>query len=313
MPTYRLARSGSLRRLLALTVTGALTLGACAAGQDSDSFGSADSGGEDIVAEAPLVDGEAVDEAAAPGQEDGSASAGGIDLVAATDGRQIISTAHVDLTAKNADEVVGQIADLVAEAGGFVSGEETSRVGGTRTTLVLRVPPTEFDAVLDGLGRLGELTGQRIETDEVTEQVVDLESRITTAEASVVRLRDLLDRTGSVADIAQVETELLERETTLETLRGQLRTIERQVELATVTVQVDSEDPAPVVEGDDRLPSFLGGLTAGWDALVLTVAGGAALLGVLLPWLLVLALIGLPLWRLVRARRRPARSAPTAA
>jgi hypothetical protein len=307
MPTTTLARSVWLRRLLTLLAAGVLVLAACSTGDDGATLRSTDSGGEDVAAEAALGEGEA------PTEADDSPPAGGIDLVAATDGRQIISTAHVDLSAPNADEVAGQIADLAVEVGGFVSGEDTSRVDGTRTTLVLRVPPEEFDAVLERLAELGELTAQRIETDEVTQQVVDLESRITTAEASVVRLRALLDRTGSVAEIAQVETELLARETTLETLRGQLRTIERQVDLATITVQVDSEDPTPVVDEDEGLPSFLGGLTSGWDALVLTSAAVAALFGVLLPWLVVVALLGLPVWWVVRSRRRSAAAEPSAA
>ena len=233
--------------------------------------------------------------------------------MAATESRQIVSTAEVDLTAPDAGEVADRIVGLATEAGGFVSGEDTSKVQGTRTTLIVRVPPEAFEGLLDAIGELGELTAQRIETDDVTQQVVDLESRITTAEASVVRLRELLDRSGSVADIAQVETELLERETTLETLRGQLRTVERQVDLATITVNVAAEDPDPVVADGEDLPSFLGGLEAGWDALVLALAGLAALVGVLLPWAVLLAVVALPLWWVVRSRRRTGPSAPTPA
>lgn len=272
-----------------------------------------------LVASAVVADEAGVAASATPGEADAQAAEApaaapvGVDLAAVTAGRQIISTAEVDLTAPEAGEVADRIAELATEAGGFVSGEETSKVQGTRTTLIVRVPPEEFDGLLDAIGGLGELTAQRIETDDVTQQVVDLESRITTAEASVVRLRELLDRSGSVADIAQVETELLERETTLETLRGQLRTVERQVDLATITVNVASEDPDPVVADGEDLPSFLGGLESGWDALVLALAGLAAIVGLLLPWAILLVVVSLPLWWVVRSRRRSGPSAPTPA
>jgi len=68
--------------------------------------------------------------------------------------------------------------------------------------------------------------------------VVDLESRITTAEASVVRLRNLLDDASELETIATLENQLLQRETSLEQLRGQLRTVRNQVDLATITVYV---------------------------------------------------------------------------
>jgi hypothetical protein len=284
-------------RLGPIVLAGLVLLGACR-----------DGGSVDVAAESPASAG-----GEATIAEAGEAATGGVDLVAVTDGRQIISTAFVDVTADDADGVVGEISGLMDEVGGFVSGQDTSRVAGTRTRLVLRVPPADFDTVLRRIAELGELTSQRIETDEVTEQVVDLESRITTAAASVDRLRELLDRTGNVADIAQVEGELLARETTLETLRGQLRTIERQVALATITVTVQGENAAPVADDEDSLPSFLGGLAAGWDALLLSLAGAAALVGVALPWLVLAALIGLPLRQLMRSRRRTLDPGPTPA
>jgi len=307
MPCDPHTRPTRRRRLVASAVVAALLLGACSAG---------DSGGDPARG---VADEAGVAASATPGEADTQAAEApaaapvGVDLAAVTAGRQIVSTAEVDLTAPEAGEVADRIAELATEAGGFVSGEETSKVQGTRTTLIVRVPPEEFDGLLDAIGGLGELTAQRIETDDVTQQVVDLESRITTAEASVVRLRELLDRSGSVADIAQVETELLERETTLETLRGQLRTVERQVDLATITVNVASEDPDPVVADGEDLPSFLGGLESGWDALVLALAGLAAIVGLLLPWAILLAVVSLPLWWVVRSRRRSGPSAPTPA
>ena len=317
MPVSRTApRTGARSTVRSSTLAAvalALTMSACA-GSNGASIADTATGGDTSA----TLDAEAPDRLAAPadaeaGGDAASAgrAAGGVDLVAATAGRQIISSAHVDLTVPDAGEAAQAVGALVAEAGGFISGEETSRVDGTRTTLVLRVPPAEFASVLDALAELGELTSQRIETDEVTDQVVDLESRITTAEASVGRLRDLLGRSGDVAEIAAVETELLARETTLETLRGQLRTIERQVDLATVTVTIDSDDGAPVVDaGDEDRPSFLTGLAGGWDALVLTLAAAGAVVGALLPWLALLALLGLPLWRLLRSRRRTVAAGP---
>jgi hypothetical protein len=104
--------------------------------------------------------------------------------------------------------------------------------------------PDDFSEALERLADLGDLVNQQVTADDVTERVVDLQSRITTAAASVERLRLLLDDAGAVEIIAQLENQLLERETTLEQLRGQLRTIQDQVDLATITLTIT---PSPRV------------------------------------------------------------------
>ncbi len=95
---------------------------------------------------------------------------------------------------------------------------------------------------------------------------MDLQSRITTAQASVDRLRGFLEQAGTLEDIAQLELQLLERETDLEVLRGQLRTIQDQVSLATIFLTLT--EPAPPAPPEIRAlgeleVSFLEGADAG--------------------------------------------------
>jgi len=101
---------------------------------------------------------------------------------------------------------------------------------------VFKIAPDNFQAALAALGSIGEVRSQSITTDDVTRAVVDLESRISTAEASVERLKEFLGTAGDIDTIAQLEAQLLERETTLEVLRGQLRTLQDAVSLATITI-----------------------------------------------------------------------------
>ena len=86
------------------------------------------------------------------------------------------------------------------------------------------------------LGNIGEVRTQTVTADDVTERIVDLESRIKTAEVSVERLQALLAEATDIKTIANVENQLLQRETDLETLRGQLRTLQDRVALATITL-----------------------------------------------------------------------------
>jgi hypothetical protein len=312
MVRFRIRRSGAAALLVVL---GVLLVGACG---DDDSSESSDSASNDAAAVEPEADGgggQATDDAVTSGEGESAAPGSAVPDVdleaqAAQADRQVISTATLTVEVDDLDEAGDAAVDLADEVGGYVFGEQTDRGSAATSTIELKVPPAEFEATLDALGELGELRTQNIQTDDVTEAVVDLESRIATAEASVDRLRALTEEAGSVSDLTALESELLARETTLEQLRGELRTLEDQVALATITVTFSTEDGAPVVEeDDDDLPTFLGGLEAGWDALVAIVAVGLAVLGFLLPFLVPAAVVAAVVLLGVRRKGRRARQA----
>jgi Domain of unknown function (DUF4349) len=280
-----------------------LTLSACAGVDDrggGDEAGSDSAGGDATSDTALATEGEGAE--AAP-----DAAVTSVDLVAAAEGRRVISTATVRLRVDDLDAAVTTASDLVTDLGGLVYAEHTDLRQEAHTQLTLKVPPEHFRDLLTGLAGLGEVETQTVETDDVTEQVVDLESRISTAEVSVERLRGLLDQATTVRDITTIERELLQRETSLETLRGELRTIERQVALATVTVTLRAQRLVPPPPAEEGQAGFFEGLHGGGHALKVAAIAGSAVAGALLPWLPLIA-AGLLVSRRWWWRRPAARS-----
>lgn len=107
------------------------------------------------------------------------------------------------------------VARSVAEgSGGLVANEETERVDDTHemSHLVLRVPQGEYDAVLKELAGTGKLLSRTSSAKDVTDQVVDVESRIATQRASVARVRKLMERAGKLSDVVTLEGELSSRQ-----------------------------------------------------------------------------------------------------
>ncbi len=154
-------------------------------------------------------------------------------------GRDIIYEATVILEALDVATASREAVDLITELGGFVVNQMTSTQPKPRTEITFKVLPVDFTYALEQLAEVGELIDQRISTDDVTERIVDLNSQITTTETSVNRLRTLMREAEFVESIVVIEDELLERETNLETLRGQLRTLQDRVDLATVTLVIE--------------------------------------------------------------------------
>jgi Domain of unknown function (DUF4349) len=285
-------------RRVAVAAALVLTLGlaACSGGDDP---GGGDSGNAlvaDTTGGGDESGGGGDGEAAAGPEEGGTA----VDLDVVAQGRRVISTATVRLRVDDLGAAVSDASELAADLGGLVFAEETDLRNEARTQLTLKVPPGQFRALLAALADLGEVETQTVSTDDVTEQVVDLDSRIRTSEASVERLRALLDQATTVRDITTIEGELLRRETDLETLRGELRTIERQVAMATVTVTFQSQRSEPPPPEEEAQPGFFDGLRGGGHALKVAAIAGSAVAGALLPWLpllLVAALVTRRWWR----------------
>ena len=154
-------------------------------------------------------------------------------------GRQIIYTAEINIRVEDVPAATAAANEAIADIGGFLFGQDT--VGGARpwTVLTYKVYPEDFDRAMAALEGVGEVEHQSIQTDDVTERIVDLQSRITTAELSVERVRALISNAAEIKGIVELEQQLLERETLLEQLKGRLRTLENQVSLATITVTLN--------------------------------------------------------------------------
>ena len=83
---------------------------------------------------------------------------------------------------------------------------------------------------------LGELLGESVGSQDVTEQFVDLEARLRSLQTAEIRLLDLLDLADSVSEILIVENELARIRSEIERLTGQRNFLDRRVALATISV-----------------------------------------------------------------------------
>ncbi len=176
-----------------------------------------------------------------------------------------------------------------------------------QSVLVLRVPAQRYEQAVDELEALGQTVSRNRNAQDVTQEVVDVATRIETQEASIDRLQTLLGEATKIGDILAIETELTSRIAELESLKARQEQLAAMTDLATITVTLLPPDTV-VDEGT----GFVAGLEAGWRAFVRSVELGLTALGVALPFLLALAVLTVPLvgWLVVRHRRQRHDRAP---
>lgn len=248
-----------LKHVLLVAVL-ALVAIACGSGEDAETTEQAVFAETTVASEAALsgefeamedeeraaTQATADDDAFAPGDTLGSGGTG--DGVAVADlGRDIIFTAEIRVAVPDIAAASTEATNAVNALGGFVFGQSTTSGANARTVLTFKIAPDNFQAALAALGSIGEVRTQSINANDVTDVVVDLQSRISTAEASVERLKEFLTTAGDIDTIAEIEQQLLNRETNLEVLRGQLRTLQDAVSLSTITLTLTSTVSNPAL------------------------------------------------------------------
>ncbi len=167
-----------------------------------------------------------------------STLAAGVPAVPADLNRDIIYTAWIAVETADVAAAAAQANSIIAGLGGFTFSQDTRTQGRAHTTLTFKIRPEQFSTALDRLSNVGELVEQSVNAEDVTDIVVDLSSRISTAEISVNRLREFLSQATEVKGVAELERELADRETNLERLRGQLRSLRDRVDLSTITLSI---------------------------------------------------------------------------
>ncbi|MFD4237437.1 DUF4349 domain-containing protein [Streptomyces sp. NPDC058542] len=223
----------------------------------------------------------------------------------------VIRTATLSVEVRSVPKAVAAARAATEGAGGLVATENTERLDDTYETshLVLRVPQDRFQEVLRELAGSGKLLSRTSNAKDVTDEVVDVDSRIATQRASVARVRELMDRAEKISDVVALEGELSSRQSDLESLLAQQSSLKDRTSLATITLDLTPPD-APGDDGREEDTGFLDALGGGWDAFVTMLRWIAVAFGAAFPFLLTAALALLVL-RVLRARRA-ARRAPAA-
>ena len=323
------ARHGSLRLLIitgaALAGTGLAVTACSSSGQSAAHLGTASGGG---AGSAPLAGAAS----AQKGAGDFAANSGTSGTRTAITSklakvvlpaRSIIYTANLSLRVKKGSTVsakADQAANIVTAVGGYVSGEQEIVPPGKHRVpqidLTLKIPSAQYAPILAKLKGLGQKISFNSHAVDVTQEVADVASRVTSAQSAIKQLRTLLSHAGSVTQLLTVQQTINRQESDLEALLAQQRALAHETSYATVTVVlVGHHAPVAAPKPKKSSPGFVAGLKGGWHALVTVVGWVVTVLGSLLPFLVpiaVLAAIALGGRRRLARRKAPQASEPSA-
>lgn len=244
----------------------------------------------------------------APGADYGVAGSGeggavGTVQFAASLDRKIISNADLLIEVERGKfQIAFDTALLLADKfGGYVvssSATATDDEGTMRSgTIALRVPETAFTQALSDVAKLGEVKSRNVDTQDVTEEYLDLAARLKNAEAEEKAFLSLMDKAKTIDEILQVRQVLSQTQVEIEQLKGRIRFLDEHVSFSTLTISIYEAGTEVATSGSwgfvaaakDALHAFVGSINA-----IMVFFGGA------LPVLFLLAILAWIAYRVIR-------------
>ncbi|MBI4336650.1 MAG: DUF4349 domain-containing protein [Chloroflexi bacterium] len=215
--------------------------------------------------------------------------------------RMITSQGNLTLAVADMGQAMGQVAQVAQQLGGFVVA--SSRQGDESASVTVRVPSERFEEAKEALRAIGaRVVSESAQSQDVTEEYVDLEARLRNWGAAEEQYLELITRAANVDETLRVQQQLFSVRGEIERIKGRMQYLERTSSMASITVNLTpARNPGPLVQ-----PGWSAGET-GRSALRSladfgqTVAGAAIWIGVYSPaWLLLGAMVFLLVRRLVR-------------
>ena len=216
--------------------------------------------------------------------------------------RMVVYTADLYVTVKNATSFEKQLERQVAEAKGYIVSknthemEEEKRVEGT---IVFRVPQESFRPFLDFLGDTEniKIESQDISGNDVTEEFVDLSSRLKAKEAVEKRLYAFMEKAEKTEDLLKISTDLGNVQSEIEQIKGRMNYLKNQSSLSTVTLHYTEKNYGSAAVRTDDLETWGKIKQAFADSLNSLVSVGSAILvfivGYLPVWIAFFAIAGI--------------------
>ncbi|REE92998.1 uncharacterized protein DUF4349 [Paenibacillus taihuensis] len=223
--------------------------------------------------------------------------------------RKIIYRANVNMEVEDFDKAHTSLENLIHLSGGyllkFADKKTTSELGGTYT---VKVPASGFNGFITELQKMKHVSFESsAEGTDVTQEYVDLEARLKARKVVEERLLSFMEKATKTTDLLAISKQLGDVQTEIEQIKGRMKYLDNNVAYSTIDLrmyqvlepepQVLKEDPKFVERIKDAMTGSTNVIYAFFQGLVIFIAGA-------LPVLVILVIIGIPLYLVYRSNRR---------
>jgi hypothetical protein len=195
--------------------------------------------------------------------------------------RMLIRNGQIEFSSENVEETRKEISKICKDFNAYISSEEQAReVNRIQFEQVIRVPAARFDAftkVIEGLGV--KIDSRSFESQDVTEEFIDVEARIKTKKELEIRYIQLLSKAKNVTEMLSIESQISDVRSEIESMQARINFLNNRVGHSTLRLtyyQTIGTEPGfgssltqSFASGWNGLLSFLIGITAIWPFILM--------------------------------------------
>lgn len=157
---------------------------------------------------------------------------------------QLIKKAAMTVIVNSVDQSIDAVTKIINNKQGDLIGlneyQPTKENARHTASITLRVPQNQLDSTLNELAKLGTVENRNITAEDVSNQLVDVQARLTNLRKTEANLQKIMDRSGSVRDVLSVAQELSNVRQSIEQIDAQLKNLQNQVAYSTITLNLEA-------------------------------------------------------------------------
>ncbi|MEM9805321.1 MAG: DUF4349 domain-containing protein [Cyanobacteria bacterium P01_D01_bin.56] len=149
---------------------------------------------------------------------------------------QLIKQAQLSLVVDSIDDSLKRASQLIRSSQGDILDLQDNQIEALQRTayLRIRVPQSQLDSLLAGLGDLGTIQQQGLSAEDVSTQIVDAQARLRNLRKSEESLLKIMERSGEISHVLEVSRELSRVREQIEQIDARVQNLQNQVRYSTI-------------------------------------------------------------------------------
>jgi hypothetical protein len=206
--------------------------------------------------------------------------------------RLIVKTGQISVVVKDVPGTMKNITSYVEKNGGFVVSSQVSKSGlAPYGEITVRIPSKGFENSILEVKSLGDVQRENVTGEDVTEEYVDLDSRLRNLQATEKQFLAILEKAQKIDDILAVQSELSQVRGEIEVLQGRMKYLKTSAEMSSLTIYLSTDpDVLPTIKDSNEWKPL---------AILKSAVRGLISVGKALANLVIYIVVFIPLWILI--------------
>ncbi|MBT2678397.1 DUF4349 domain-containing protein [Bacillus sp. ISL-35] len=247
----------------------------------------------------------------AAGEKSKTQNQDGVSEKTVTAERMVIFNAEMDITVKNFENARNALEEKAESYNGYIVQSDSNRYDDEQQSgmMTFRIPQEHFHAFLnDAEGLSVQVNNRRVSGQDVTEEYVDLESRLKSKKAVEARLIEFMKEAQKTEDLLKISSDLADVQEEIEQLAGRKKFLENQTAYSTVTISLQETLVAVPKIDNETLNTWQKIKKQFADNINILLAAGSGIIVFFvgnLPMLLIVGVIVAAIIYIVRKKNKP--------